>query len=227
MKKMRKAPFIFSIAIVFVIGLAAFVFLIPYFQADKQQSYEEELIDQYLKDTKIPDAPLPDQPGGGLAEEGQGQENADTGSQGYDYSDVGSNGFVGSIDSILVIDKINMKKAIIRSNDNDYNLDRYYFVTADTQTPLGEGNYIIYGHCSQTFGHSFNRLDEMEIGDTFYMVQNGREYSYQIEAKDKVLRSECASFFPDKVCVTLVSCERYLQPGFSEKRVIIIRAVPA
>lgn len=225
MKKRKKAPFIFGLAVLSVLLSAVIVFLIPYFQADKRQAHEEELIDQYLEETGNPKEPLSEEPDDSLIHEEPETAGAGEG-QGYDYSDVGTNGFVGSIDSVLVIDKINMKKAIIRSNDNDYNLDRYYFVTADTQTQLNKGNYIIYGHCSQTFGHSFNRLDELEPGDTFYMVQNGREYSYRIEAKDKALRSESASFFPDKVCVTLVSCERYLQPGFSEKRVIIIRAVP-
>ena len=41
--------------------------------------------------------------------------------------------------------------------DNEVNLSRYYFVTADLTQNLG-GNYIIYGHCSDTYGHSFNRL---------------------------------------------------------------------
>ena len=132
------------------------------------------------------------------------------------------------LDSILVIDKINLKKAIIRGNemeDNDYNLDRYYFVTADLTTTL-DGNYIIYGHSSQTYGHSFNRLDEMEIGDSFYILQNGKKYEYTVEDVDRVLRAESRPYFPDlEKRVTFVSCEKYRPKGYSEKRVIIVRAV--
>ena len=119
-----------------------------------------------------------------------------------------------------MIDKINLKKAIIRGNemeDNDYNLDRYYFVTADLTTTL-DGNYIIYGHSSQTYGHSFNRLDEMEIGDSFYILQNGKKYEYTVEAVDRVLRAESRPYFPDlEKRVTFVSCEKYRPKGILKR----------
>lgn len=233
MKKIRKAHLIFGGAILSVVAASAIVFLIPYFKAEEQQDFEEELIGQYLENPEgipvsLPKEPLDLDDVGSVDENNAGTTDTGVpqGPTGYNFSDIDTKEFIGEIDSILVIDKIDMKKVIIRGPENTYNLDRYYFVTADTSTPLNGGNYIIYGHCSRTYGHSFNRLDELEIGDSFYLIQNGQEYAYKIEEKNKVLRSECSSFFPEKTCVTLVSCEKDLQPGFTEKRVIIIRAVP-
>ena len=144
------------------------------------------------------------------------------------YSDVGDYSFHENIDSILVIDKINLKKAVIYGNsieDNDFNLLLYYFVTADLSTTLN-GNYILYGHNSQIYGHSFNRLDEFEIAESFYVILNGIRYNYRVEAVERILRSQSSPYFLDlENRVTLVSCEKHLAEGYSEKRVIIVRAV--
>lgn len=208
-KKIKRIlPILVSLAS--IVTLLAFVYYIyrhPYEEAEKRNNYEDKIIDEYL-DTD--DDPAPD-----------------TEATEYMYSDIGDYSFRGNIDSILVIDKINLKKAVIRGNtieDNDYNLSLYYFVTADLSTTLN-GNYIIYGHSSQVYGHSFNRLDELQIGDTFYLIQNGIRYNYQVEAVDRALRSQSQPYFPDlEKRVTLVSCEKHLAEGYSEKRVIIVRA---
>ena len=105
------------------------------------------------------------------------------------------------------------------------NLSRYYFVTADLTQNLG-GNYIIYGHCSDTYGHSFNRLEELNIGDTFYILQENMKYDYRVEAVDRVLRSESNPYFPAlKNRVTFVSCEKNIAAGYTENRVIIVRSI--
>lgn len=213
-KKFIPIGVILIIALLIII-FGYYIYRQPYREAEKQHDYEENLIDQYLEEdtNEIP----PDT-----------QNESKSEDVSYQFSDVDSYNFRGYVDSILVIDKINLKKAIIRGNemeDNDYNLDRYYFVTADLTTTLDE-NYIIYGHSSQTYGHSFNRLDEMEIGDSFYILQNGKKYEYTVEAVDRVLRAESRPYFPDlEKRVTFVSCEKYRPKGYSEKRVIIVRAV--
>lgn len=186
----------------------------PYNEADKRNKYEDKLIDKYMDENEqIPDEdPTKKDP---VIE--------------YQYSDINDYSFHGSIDCILVIDKINMKKAVIRGNtldDNDFNLSKYYFVTADLSTAL-DGNYIIYGHSSQTYGHSFNRLDELNVGDDFYIIQGNTRYDYKVETVNRVLRSESESYFPRSIekRVTLVACEKYIASGYSEKRLIIVRAV--
>ena len=206
-KKFIPIGVILIIALLIII-FGYYIYRQPYREAEKQHDYEENLIDQYLEEdtNEIP----PDT-----------QNESKSEDVSYQFSDVDSYNFWGYVDSILVIDKINLKKAIIRGNemeDNDYNLDRYYFVTADFTTTL-DGNYI-------TYGHSFNRLDEMEIGDSFYILQNGKKYEYTVEDVDRVLRAESRPYFPDlEKRVTFVSCEKYRPKGYSEKRVIIVRAV--
>lgn len=211
----RRLPVILFIAIVAIILVIGYlIYRKPYREADKRNDYEDQMIQEYLN-PEIPEEPSE-------------QETQDPPNVNYQFSDVDSYAYRGNVDSILVIDKINLKKAIIRGNnlsDNDYNLSKYYFVTADLTTTL-EGNYIIYGHSSMTYGHSFNRLDEMSVGDTFYILQDGIRYDYCVEAVDRALRSESAPYFPDmEKRVTFVSCEKYLATGYSEKRVIIVRAV--
>lgn len=221
MKKRYKRiiPLIFIIMATLVLLVIAYcIYRQPYKEAEKRNNYEDDLIDEYLEKNDSPT-----QQKKPTESTNHSQDNTE-----YMYSDVGDYSFHGNIDSILVIDKINLKKAVIRGNsieDNDFNLSLYYFVTADLSTTLN-GNYIIYGHSSQVYGHSFNRLDELEMGDSFYVIQNGIRYNYRVEAVDRALRSESSPYFPDlENRVTLVSCEKHLAKGYSEKRVIIVRAV--
>lgn len=219
MKRKKKSKisvifFLIGIGVILFIGYR--IYRKPYDEADKRNTYENNLIDDYLNDDSQNPSNEPENAG------------SDETPVEYQYSDVDDYTFTGSIDCILVIDKINLKKAVIRGNtlsDNDLNLSKYYFVTSDLTTTLS-GNYIIYGHSSQTYGHSFNRLDEMAVGDTFYILQNKVRYDYRVEAVDRALRSESKPYFPNMAKrVTLVSCEKYLAPGYAQKRVIIVRAV--
>lgn len=62
MKKIRKAHLIFGGAILSVVAASAIVFLIPYFKAEEQQDFEEELIGQYLEDPEGIPVSLPKEP---------------------------------------------------------------------------------------------------------------------------------------------------------------------
>lgn len=220
MKKIGKMVTVVFLLIVIttIILIGYYIYRAPYREAEKRNRYEDQWINGYLMEKSKEEQ----------KESMKEEEIEDSFSVDYQFSDVNSYNFHGQIDGILVIDKINLKKAIIRGNimeDNDYNLSKYYFVTSDLTTTL-DGNYIIYGHSSQTYGHSFNRLDELAVHDTFYFIQDGIRYNYQVEAVDRALRSESRPYFPDyEKQITLVSCEKYLQKGYKEKRVIIVRAV--
>lgn len=67
----------------------------------------------------------------------------------------------------------------------------------------------------------------MNVDDTFYVIQGNTRYSYKVEAVDRVLRLKSDAYFPHDVGkrVTLVACEKNLAAGYSEKRIIIVRAV--
>lgn len=202
-----------GIGIILVMG--CIVFLIPYGKAAVRNDCESQLIEEYLdrqQESKY-----------------SGEETGDIGeikeSVTYDFSDVDTSTFKGEIDSILVIDKINLKKAIIRGEYNDYNLDRYYFVTADELAVLGRDNYIIYGHCSRTYGHSFNRLEELEVGDEFQLIQGVITYDYVVSEVHRELRENAPQYLnTGENTVQLLSCEKKKVGGYPEKRLIIVTA---
>ncbi len=113
----KKIKHLFPIAcfvsgIILIISVGYQIYCEPYHEADKRNHFEDMLIDGYMDEkAEIPDeAPSDEAP---LVE--------------YQYSDVNDYSFRGHIDCILVIDKINMKKAVIRGNtldDNDFNLSK-------------------------------------------------------------------------------------------------------
>lgn len=191
------------------------VFLIPYGKAAVRNDYERQIIEEYLDGQQ------------GSNDYGKEADDIDEIKQPvtYDFSDVDTSAYKGEIDSILVIDKINLKKAIIRSEYNDYNLDRYYFVTADELAMLGKDNYIIYGHCSQTYGHSFNRLEELEVGDEFQLIQGTVTYDYVVSEIRRELREDAPQYLnTGDNTVQLLSCEKKKVSGYPEKRLIIVTA---
>ncbi len=203
----------FELTLKNILAIGYWIYREPYEEAKKRNIFEDKIIGGYLEAGAVGNPDI--EPAGDVSAE-------------YMYSDIDDYAFQGNLDGILVIDKINLKKAIVRGNnqsDNEFNLSRYYFVTADLTADL-DGNYIIYGHCSDTYGHSFNRLDELNIGDIFYILRQNMKYDYRVEAVDRVLRSESAPYFPElKNRVTLVSCEKTIAAGYTENRVIIVRAV--
>ena len=210
---------VIGIGIIFVAG--CIVFLIPYKKAADRNASEDVYIEEYLeKQAEVVEFREEMKP----QEESVGAKSEEEAVV-YDFSDVDTNAFKGKIDSILVIDKINLKKAIIRGEYNDYNLDRYYFVTADQSAVLGEENYIIYGHCSQTYGHSFNRLEELAVGDEFQLIQGTETFAYVVSDIRRELRENASPYLDTgDNTVQLLSCERKKVSGYSEKRLIIVTA---
>lgn len=56
----------------------------------------------------------------------------------------------------------------------------------------------------------------------FYILQNKVRYDYRVETVDRALRTESKPYFPNMAKrVTLVSCEKYLAPGYTQKRGIL------
>ena len=212
---MKKDIILTLIGIGIILGIGCMVFLIPYGKAAKRNDYERLLIEEYLNEQQEDNHP--------------GKEAADMDERKepviYDFSDVDTSAYKGKIDSILIIDKINLKKAIIRGEYNDYNLDRYYFVTADQLAVLGQDNYIIYGHCSQTYGHSFNRLEELEVGDVFQLIQGANTFDYVVSNVRRELRENASQYLnTGENTVQLLSCEKKKVSGYPEKRLIIVTA---
>lgn len=212
---MKKDIILTLIGIGIILAAGCMILLIPYGKAAKRNDYETRLIEEYLDEQQ--------------EDNHRGKETADMDEVkepvAYDFSDVDTSAYKGEIDSILVIDKINLKKAIIRGEYNDYNLDRYYFVTADQLAVLGQDNYIIYGHCSRTYGHSFNRLEELEVGDEFQLIQGPHTYDYVVSNVRRELRENASQYLNTGAnTVQLLSCEKKKVSGYPEKRLIIVTA---
>ncbi|WP_050008218.1 class D sortase [Butyrivibrio sp. WCE2006] len=51
----------------------------------------------------------------------------------------------------------------------------------ETASPGESGNCVIAGHRNYTFGKYFNRLGELEIGDTIYVDTFGETYEYSVK----------------------------------------------
>ena len=73
----------------------------------------------------------------------------------------------------------------------------------------GEGNAIIAGHRSYTYGHYFNRLGELETGDIIkYQPRNGEEMAFEVYEVLTVLPDDPAVYaeFPGERILTLHTC---------------------
>lgn len=212
-----------GIVTVIIIGIV--ILMIPYQKASQRDSKEAVIIDEYLEEKQADISPVP-KPGSAASE----SDTAELVQSEYERPDnntaaVSKQYYKGTVDSILVIDKIGLAKAIIRGTENDYNLSRYLFVTADQTSVLGVDNYVIYGHCSQTYGHSFNRLDEMQVGDNFQLIQGTETYQYTVTNIQLELRENASPLLSTGTnTVQLVSCEKKRVEGFPEKRLIIVTA---
>ena len=216
------------VGIVTILVLGCVILMIPYKKAADRDAKEAVIIYDYLEEQKNADVPnLGEDAADNLpatdAESQSGIAGNIDNSKGTTVKKEPY--YKGTIDSILVIEKINLEKAIIRGTENDYNLSRYLFVTADQTSVLGVDNYVIYGHCSQTYGHSFNRLEELAVGDSFQLIQGEVTYDYTVTSIQLELRDNAAPLLvTGSNTVQLVSCEKKLVDGYPEKRLIVVTA---
>ncbi len=211
-----------GVVTVIIIGIV--IWMIPYHKASQRDLKEAVIIDEYLEEKQVDKTDVPE-PDINISE----SDITDTDRTEYQRlsqnTENSNQYYKGTVDSILVIDKIDLAKAIIRGTENDYNLSRYLFVTADQTSVLGVDNYVIYGHCSQTYGHSFNRLDEVQVGDSIQLIQGTDTYQYTVTNIQLELRENATSLLSTGTnTVQLVSCEKKKVEGFPEKRLIIVTA---
>ena len=70
------------------------------------------------------------------------------------------------------------------------------------------GNYVIAGHRNYTYGRNFNRLDEVEVGDTIEVDTGKEQYKYIVEEKLYVKPQETWVLNDNKKSreITLITC---------------------
>lgn len=121
---------------------------------------------------------------------------------------------------VISIDKINVKLPIAEGIDMD--TLRFTVGHMPGTTPIGEiGNSVLAGHRSHSFGAFFNRLDELEEGDSIIIHNtNDKKTNYKVYEKlyvDPDDTSVLKNSTKNKV-LTLVTCHPEINPT---KRLII------
>lgn len=112
-----------------------------------------------------------------------------------------------NMEGILSIDKINLEMPIL-DGANKGNLRVAVSSIKGTGKPGEVGNYSIAGHRNRSFGSHFNRLDEIEEGDSIKVRTDKDNYNYIVSEK-KLVKPEQVEVLKgndsDKE-ITLVTC---------------------
>lgn len=121
--------------------------------------------------------------------------------------------FKGDMEGLLKIEKIDLKLPVL-TGATDENLLTSLASIKNTGSPGKVGNYGIAGHRSKTYGRNFNRLEEVEIGDTIEFSDTNNNYEYIVSEKLYVTPEEIEVLKgnnKDKE-ITLVTCHPMNNP---------------
>lgn len=107
---------------------------------------------------------------------------------------------------ILEVPKIELTVAIGEGTDNKtlkYSVGHF----SDTALPGEKGNCALIGHRNYIFGQFFNRLNELEVGDTFSIKRNNKEFVYEVYEVKVVEPEDLSVLEPtDEPTATLITC---------------------
>jgi len=133
----------------------------------------------------------------------------------------------------VIIPKINVEIPVVYDEPSvDENaietaLERGVVHYATTPMPGQQGNVVIFGHSSNNifnpgkYKFAFVLLSRLDIGDTFYLTNGGKQYVYQIYKKQIVSPTDVSVMNtadkPDTA--TLITCD---PPGTSINRLIVV-----
>ena len=226
-KKQRLSLILMCIAVFWVI-MAIVVYIAPYQKGYERQHVEEQMAVSYLqelrkqkgKDTDIegteleteiiqnsPNTKIPVQnlSKGTWRDEEYYELNGITYTP--DYA-------VGAIDCVLIIPKIHLCRGVYTGTWDEiyHNLDVWMTTTARPDYRLGETHYCIYGHNTPRLNLSFNRLQSLEEGDIFYLVNEEGAYQYRVTHSFGISRSDSTRYTDDfsieSTCCYLITCGR-------------------
>lgn len=119
-------------------------------------------------------------------------------------------------DCILYIDEIDFAKIVYTGTERMSHLSQYDLVTAtDDMRYSNGGNYIVCGHSSRLYGHSLNRLKEVQPGYHIRIRTDNDEIKYIV---DNVIYENMNN--TDTYCqqsnydeITIISCAKYVSPN--------------
>jgi len=112
------------------------------------------------------------------------------------------------MEGLLIIDKIRLRVPIL-TGLTKRNLDLAVASVENTGKPGQEGNYVIAGHNSRTYGLLFSRLDELTLGDKIVVQCKDSTYTYEVIESVIVQPDEVQILLPEgnKKQITLVTCD--------------------
>lgn len=119
-------------------------------------------------------------------------------------------------DCIIYIDEIDFAKIVYTGTERMDHLSQYDLVTAtDDMRYSNGGNYIVCGHSSRLYGHSLNRLKEVQPGYHIRIRTDNDEIKYIV---DNVIYENMNN--TDTYCqqsnndeITIISCAKYISPN--------------
>lgn len=123
----------------------------------------------------------------------------------------------------VVYDQTSISEAAIQGS-----LEQGVVHYATTASPGEKGNSVIFGHSSNNifnkgkYKFAFVLLNRMEVGDTFSLTKDGKQYVYKVFQKKVVEPTDISVLnnINDKVATaTLITCD---PPGTSLRRLIVI-----
>lgn len=126
-------------------------------------------------------------------------------------------------DCIIKIPDINLEKFVYTGIQREKHLENYELITACSDMEYSNGgNYIICGHASRLYGHSLNRLHELEIGDKIYIEDNDFNDEYHITCVTYEDRNKTKDYYTQtsQNIITIVSCAK----NISKESYIVIQA---
>lgn len=119
----------------------------------------------------------------------------------------------GTMIGIINIKKIDLYEPVLKgASENNLNIGMAW---VEGTAQIGDvGNHIIVGHRSRRYGRHFNRLDELEKGDTIEIITKDTSYIYIVYDK-LIVKAEDARILEesdgDKI-ITLITCDYSMKP---------------
>ena len=114
---------------------------------------------------------------------------------------------------IINIEKIELyEPVLIGASENNLNIGVAW--VEGTSQVGSVGNHVIAGHRSRRYGRHFNRLDELENGDSIEIITKDTSYIYTVYDKF-IVKAEDVWVLKDDVVdkvITLITCDYRMKP---------------
>lgn len=129
-----------------------------------------------------------------------------------DHDDKNDKNIKVAYDCILIIPSIEINKYVYTGTKREQYLEQYHLITAaqDMKYQNG-GNYIICGHYSKLYGHSLNRLKELNVGDDVTIWYREDLDTYKVTSISYINMKNTTQYCnqTNERELTIISCAKY------------------